>query len=45
MLEMMGNKIFRIVKIRWISMLSLAKRLMVEYRTLLMEMALNNLTN
>jgi hypothetical protein len=45
MLEIKGNKILRNVKTRWISMLSLAKRLMVEYRTFLVKMALDNLTN
>ncbi len=40
-----GNKIFLNVKTRWISMLSPAKRIMVEYKTLLVKMTLDNLTN
>jgi hypothetical protein len=34
MLETKGSKIFLNVKTRWISMLSLAKRLKIEYKTL-----------
>jgi hypothetical protein len=45
MLETKGDKIFRNVKTRWLSMLSLAKRLMAEYKTLLLKMALDNLAN
>jgi hypothetical protein len=44
-LEMNGNKILQIVKARWISMLSLAKRLMAKYRTFLVKMTLNNVIN
>ncbi len=40
-----GNKIFRNVKTRWISMLSPAKRVMVEYKTILVKMTLDNPTN
>jgi hypothetical protein len=45
MLEMKGNKILRNVKTRWISLLSLAKRVMAKYRTFLVKMVLDNLTN
>jgi hypothetical protein len=40
-----GNKILRNVKTKWISMLSLAKKVMVKYKTLLVKMALGNPTN
>jgi hypothetical protein len=40
-----GNKKFRNVKTRWISMLSPAKRIMAKYKTLLVKMALDNPTN
>jgi hypothetical protein len=45
MLETKGDKILQNVKTRWFSMLSLAKRLMAKYKTLLLKMALDNLTN
>ncbi len=45
MLKTKGNKIFQNVKTRWISMLSLAKRLMAEYKTLLVKVELNRPTN
>jgi len=44
-LETKGNKILQNVKTKWISMLNLTKRLMVEYRTLLVKMTLDNPTN
>jgi hypothetical protein len=44
-LETKGRKILQNVKTRWISMLSPAKRLMAKYRTLLVNMTLNNVTN
>jgi hypothetical protein len=44
-LEMKENKILWNVKARWISMLSLAKRLMAKYKTFLVKMTLNNLAN
>jgi hypothetical protein len=44
-MQIKGNKILRNVKTRWISMLSLAKRMMAKYRTLLVKMALDNPTN
>jgi len=40
-----GNKIIWNVKTRWISMLSPTKRVMVEYKTLLMKITLDNPTN
>ncbi len=40
-----GNKILWNVKTRWILMLSLAKKIMVEYKTLLVKMILDILTN
>ncbi len=40
-----GNKILQNVKIMWISMLSLTKKVMAKYKTLLMKMALDILTN
>jgi hypothetical protein len=40
-----GNKILRNVKTRWISMLSPTKTIMEKYKTLLVKMALDNLTN
>jgi len=39
------NKIFQIVKTRWILMLSLAKKVMMKYKILFVKMALNNPTN
>jgi hypothetical protein len=45
MLKTKGNKILHNVKTRWISMLSLAKKLMAEYKTFLVKMALDSLTN
>jgi len=45
MLETKENKILQNMKARWISMLRPAKRLMAEYKTFLMKMMLNNLTN
>jgi hypothetical protein len=40
-----GNKILWNVKTRWISMLSPAKRVMAEYKILLVKMTLDNPTN
>jgi hypothetical protein len=40
-----GNKIFWNVKTRWISMLNLVKRVMVEYKTLFVKMTLDNPKN
>ncbi len=40
-----GNKILLNVKTRWISMLNLAKRLMEEYKTLLVKLTLDSPTN
>jgi hypothetical protein len=40
-----GNKIFQNVKTMWMLMLSLAKIVMVEYKTLLVKMALDYLKN
>jgi hypothetical protein len=40
-----GNKILRNVKTRWILILSATKRVMVEYKSMLVKMALDNLTN
>jgi hypothetical protein len=40
-----GNKILRNVFVKWSFMLSLAKRVMAEYNTLLLKMALDNPTN
>ncbi len=40
-----GNKIIWIVKLRWILMLNLAKKLMVEYKTFLVKMAMDNPIN
>jgi len=45
MMETKGNKILFNVKIQWISMLSLAKKMMVEYRTLLVKMVIDQNTN
>jgi hypothetical protein len=39
-----GNKVLLNVKTKWISMLSLAKRVMAKYKTLLVKMALDSLT-
>ncbi len=44
-MEIKGNKILHNVKTRWISMLSLAKRMMVEYKTLLVKMVMDQNTN
>jgi hypothetical protein len=44
-METKGNKILCNVKTQWISMLSLAKRIMVEYITLLLKMAMDNSIN
>jgi hypothetical protein len=44
-LEMKENKIFQNVKTRWISMLSLAKRVIDRYKILLVKMVLDNPTN
>jgi hypothetical protein len=44
-MEMKKAKIFKNVKTRWIHMLSPTKRVMVEYKTLLMKMAINNPSN
>ncbi len=40
-METKGNKILCNIKIRWVFMLSLAKRVMVEYKTLLVKMAID----
>jgi len=40
-----GNKILQNVKTRWVLMLNPTKRVMAEYKTLLMKMALDNPTN
>lgn len=40
-----GNKIIWIVKLRWILMLNLAKKSMVEYKTFLVKMTLDNPIN
>ncbi len=40
-----GNKIIQNVKTRWILMLNFTKIIMVEYKTLLVKMALDNITN
>jgi hypothetical protein len=40
-----GNKILLNVKTRWISMLNLAKRVMEEYKTPLVKLILDSLTN
>ncbi len=40
-----GNKIIWIVKLRWILMLNLAKKIMVEYKTFLVKMALDTPIN
>ncbi len=45
LMQIKGNKIFRNVKTRWISMLNLAKKVMAEYKTLLVKMALDIPTN
>jgi hypothetical protein len=43
-LETMGNKILKNVKTKWMSMLDLLKRIMVEYRFLLTVMQANYFT-
>jgi hypothetical protein len=45
LMQIKGNKILRNVKIRWISMLNLAKKVTAKYRTLLVKMALDSPTN
>ncbi len=42
---MKGAKILKNVKTQWIGMLSPTKHVMVEYKTLLMKMALDNPNN
>jgi hypothetical protein len=44
-METNGNKILCNNKTRWISMLSSAKKVMVEYKTLLVKMAMDQNTN
>jgi hypothetical protein len=44
-METKGNKVLHNIKTQWISMLNLAKRMMVEYRTLLVKMAMDYNTN
>jgi hypothetical protein len=44
-MERKGNKIVCNVKTRWISMLSFAKKLLAEYKTLLVKMAMDSFTN
>ncbi len=44
-METKGNKILHNVKTKWISMLSLAKRMMVEYKTLVVKMVMDQNTN
>ncbi len=44
-METQGDKIIHNVKTRWISMLNLAERVLVEYITLLVKMAMDNFTN
>jgi hypothetical protein len=44
-MEMKGNKIVCNMKTRWILMLSPAKKVLVEYKTLLVKMAMDSFTN
>ncbi len=45
LMETKGAKILKNVEIHWISMLSFAQCVMVEYKILLMKMALDDPTN
>jgi hypothetical protein len=40
-METKGHKILKVVKIRWVSMLSLCKRILSEYRALVVKMGLD----
>jgi hypothetical protein len=44
-METKGNKIICNVKTRWISMLSLVKRVLAKHKTLLVKMVMDSLTN
>jgi hypothetical protein len=44
-METKRNKIICNVKTRWISMLSLVKRVLAKYKTLLVKMVMDSLTN
>ncbi len=45
LMQIKGNKILQNVKTKWISMLSLAKKVMAKYKTLLVKVALDSPTN
>jgi hypothetical protein len=44
LLERKGNKIFKNIKTHWISMLSLSKKILSEYKTLVVKMVEDNVT-
>jgi hypothetical protein len=45
LLNMKGNKLFRIVEMRWISILSSTKQIYIKYLPLIMKMHINSAKN